>query len=222
MLTACRAFLVALLLLLAGAAHAAETWRHTVLRDGEPVGASVLRFEREGGQLVVTTNVHVRVVAAFFTLYEYRYAGREVWRGDQLIALETQTDDNGRRMAVSGRLTPGGFTVEGPEGAATVPPDIWPTSFWREDAVARRRLLDSETGRVVDIASAALSLEGAQRGALTRYRVAGELKNPLELTYAEGRLVSARLRKMGSEIEFRAENASVPSQLATAGSAGGG
>lgn len=207
-----RALLTVFLAVAAGAAQAAETWRHVVLRDGAPVGSALVHFEQDADRLVVTTDVHVRVGIGILTLYEYRHAGREVWQGDRLLALDTQTDDNGLRMAVSGRLTAQGFRVEGTDGVVTAPPDIRPFSFWREDAMGQPQLLDCETGRIVGIATTVLGRPGAARQS---YRVAGQLDNPMELTYAGGRLVVARLRKFGSDIEFRAHD--VPGAPAASG-----
>jgi hypothetical protein len=211
----------ALVLLAAGAAQAAETVRYVILRDGKPVGSSLLGFERHGDRLEVTTDARVRVAIGFLTLYEYRHVGREIWHGDRLVTLETETDDNGRRMAVSGRLTGRGFEVDGRDGTVIAPPDIRPMSFWREDAVAQARLLDTETGRVVRVTAATMNEARTEHGGwFQRYRLSGDLKHPLELTYADGRLVIARLYKHGSDIEFRAADMPVP-YVAAAGASGG-
>lgn len=210
----------ALVLLLAGATQAAETARYIILRDGKPVGSSLLRFERHGDTLEVTTDARVRVAIGFLTLYKYRHVGREVWHRDRLIALETETDDNGRHMAVSGRLTARGFEVDGRYGAMIAPPDIQPMSFWREDAVAQSRLLDTETGRIIGVTASTINEARTENGgSFQRYHLSGDLKHPVELTYADGRLVIARLHKLGSDIEFRAADMPVP-QAAAGGASG--
>jgi hypothetical protein len=202
---------LALVPLLFGAAQAADTAQYIILRDGKPVGSSLLRFERHGDRLEVTTDARVRVAIGFLTLYEYRHVGREVWQGDRLVALETETDDNGRHMAVSGRLTGRGFEIDGRDGTVIAPPDIRPMSFWREDAVAQPRLLDNETGRIVGVTTATMKEAQPEHGGwFQRYRLSGDLKHPLELTYADGRLVIARMHKLGSDIEFRAADMPVP------------
>jgi hypothetical protein len=209
----------ALVLLLAGAAQAAETASYVIFRDGKPVGSSQLQFERQGERLEVTTDARVRVAIGPLTIYEYRHVGREVWQGDRLVALETETNDNGLRMAVTGRLTTQGFEVMGRDGIVIAPPEIRPTSFWREDAVTQGRLLDSETGRIVGVTTSTLNQTRTEQGGwFHRYRMSGDLKHPLELSYADGRLVVARLHKLGSDIEFRAADMPPP-QVAEAESA---
>src|SRR5262249_48190749 len=112
-------------------AGAGTTLNHIVYCNGLPIGTSVLRFQRDGDQLVVETDVSAKVQAGPLTLFSYRHVGREVWNGDTLVALDTETDDNGQHMVVTGRAGPDGFHVQGLDGAATVAPSIRPTSYWR-------------------------------------------------------------------------------------------
>src|SRR5689334_13705779 len=143
-----------------GADKAPESY--VIFCNGQPVGSSVIRFRTDGDELVVETNVSARITAGFLTLFTYRHAGREVWRGDRLVALDTQTDDNGNRMAVSGRATPEGFQVRGIDGPALVSPDIRPTSYWRHDAMQQQRLLDTENGRVLAVTATEISRPAGQ------------------------------------------------------------
>jgi hypothetical protein len=201
-------------------AAAAETHNHVVLRDGQPVGNYRLEFSRDGEELTVSGELSVDVRAGFLPLFVYRHAAREVWRGDRLVALDSETYDNGRRLRVAGRATAEGFLIDGTDGRALAPADIRPTSFWRQDTVAQARLLDAETGRVLSIAATLIGGErsgGPEASPLQRYRLSGQIKHDLELWYEAGRWVSARFRMLGSDIEFRALKPGAPSQIAIAG-----
>jgi hypothetical protein len=210
------AAILTVLIALASAA-AAETQNHVILRDGQPVGSYRLAFSRTGEDLTVDGELLVDVHAGFLPLFVYRHAAREVWRGDRLVALESETYDNGKRLRVAGRATAEGFLIDGTDGRALAPADIRPTSFWRQDTVAQARLLDAETGRILSIAATLIGAErsgGAEPSLLRRYRLSGQIKHDVELWYDAGRWVSARFRMLGSDIEFRAT--AVP-QAATAG-----
>jgi hypothetical protein len=128
------------------------------------------------------------------------------------VALDTKTDDNGRRMAVTGRAAADSFHVEGVDGAATVDPAIRPTSYWREDSMQQGRLLDTENGRVLRVTATRLGSEAAAR----QYRLSGQLKHEFELSYEGDRLVAARFHKLGASIEFRAADRPPPPQIASA------
>jgi hypothetical protein len=207
-----RAYIALLLSYLAFAppAGAAEIQHHVILRDGQPVGSYRIAFSREAEDLVVDSELSVEIRAGFLPLFSYRHSAREVWRGDRLTALDSETYDNGKRLHVAGRATASGFQVDGPTGGVLAPADIRPTSFWRSDAVGQSRLLDVETGRVLKVAATLLVEEQRGAAALRRYRLSGQLKHDVELGYLGDVWVSARFRMLGSDIEFRMQD-SVPS-----------
>jgi Domain of unknown function (DUF6134) len=213
-----RGAFAACLLLIAAALPArvsAETQEHIVFRDGQPVGSYRLEFVREGEELVVGSELTVDIRLGFLPIFTYRFNAREVWRGDRLVALDSETYDNGKRLRVAGRATPAGFLVDGTGWGGLAPADIRPTSFWRKDAITQTRLLDSETGKVLRVTA---TLVGEERSGdssaspMRRYLLSGQLKHDVELGYAGDRWVSARFRMLGSDIEFRADT----SQLAVA------
>jgi hypothetical protein len=196
-------------------AASAQTQQHVVLRDGQPVGSYRIEFSRAAEGLVVSSELSVDVRAGFLPLFVYRHSAREVWHGDRLTALESETYDNGKRLRVAGHATAGGFRVEGSGGDALAPVDIRPTSFWRPDAVAQSRLLDVETGRIVNVAATLVAEEPSDgQPTLRRYRLSGQLKHDVELGYKGDRWVSARFRMLGSDIEFRRQEPGDSPQVA--------
>jgi hypothetical protein len=194
------------------AASTDSTLNHVIYCNGQPIGSSVMRFQREGDELVVETDVSAKVQAGPLTLFTYRHTGREVWRGNSLVALDTETDDNGRRMTVTGYASADGFHVSGVDGSAVVSPEIRPTSYWREDTMRQGRLLDTENGRVLKVTA---TLLGSDAGDTREYRLSGQIKHELQLSYEGDRLVAARFQKLGAEIEFRAADRPAP-QVAVA------
>ena len=187
-----------------GADRAPESY--VIFCNGQPVGSSVIRFRQDGDELVVETAVSARITAGFLTLFTYRHTGREIWRGNRLMALDTHTDDNGDRMAVTGRATADGFRVQGVDGSALLPMDIRPTSYWRHDAMQQHRLLDTENGRVLAVTATEIGRQAGQEAPRVKYRLSGQLKHELTLSYEQDRLVGASLRKFGSDIEVRADD----------------
>jgi hypothetical protein len=213
-----RAFITVILVALASAA-AAETQQHVILRDGQPVGSYRLAFSRSGDDLTVDGELSVDLRAGVFLLFAYRHTAREVWRGDRLIAFDSATYDNGKRLRVTGRASADGFLVDGMDGGAVLPVDIRPTSFWRQDTIAQSRLLDAETGRVLNVAATPIMDEpsaGSHSSARQRYRLSGQLKHDLELCYDGGRWVSARFRMLGSDIEIRPQDPAAAPKVAIA------
>ncbi|MEX0923059.1 MAG: DUF6134 family protein [Rhodovibrionaceae bacterium] len=180
-----------------------------VLRGGEPMGTHSLRFEKRGEDLHVFIDIDLKVDLAFVTVFRYEHSNHEIWRDGRLISIETTTDDDGETYFVKGEATAAGFQVTSSEGKAALPADILPTSYWHPQTVARDRLLDTQKGRIVEVATRelrqeAISIDGLRIEA-THYRMTGDLD--LELWYApNGEWVKIAFETRGAEIVYAREN----------------
>lgn len=129
----------------------------TVNRDGTPIGTQRLTFHTESGpggeRLIVDSTIDVKVRAAFVTLYRYTFTGRETWQGGKLVAMDTATDDDGTKFTVHVRAGPAGLKVDATDAHYVAPADTIPDSYWPADTVKRRRFIDIETGKLVDMIS---------------------------------------------------------------------
>jgi hypothetical protein len=162
--------------------------RFLVFRNGSEIGSHVLRFERDGERTVVTIEIELVVRLAFIPLYRYRHRNREVWDGDRLVAIDTETDDDGVRHRVRGEADGRDLVVEGDEGRLRLPGDILPTSYWRKEMVERRQWLDTQHGRVAEGEVEALGSETIEAGgsevSAERFAIRGDLE--LDVWYADG------------------------------------
>jgi len=122
-----------------------------ILNDNEPIGHHSVTFAHRGDDLVVEIAIEIEVRFAFLALFRYQHENREVWRDGQLVSLDTWTDDNGTRYAVTARATSQGLRVEGADGVFLAPKDIIPTSYWNPVTVEQTRLLDTQHGRLLDV-----------------------------------------------------------------------
>ncbi len=120
-----------------------------VVRNGKTFGTHALTFERSGDNLVVKVAVEMVFKAAFITLFRYRHTAIERWTGDQVTALDTRTDDNGKAFSVSGRREAQGFVVE----ATGVPRYIAPANALPATHWNRRELdgpwINTQDGKLV-------------------------------------------------------------------------
>lgn len=108
-----------------------------IIRKGTRLGQHVLTFERSGDALVVRVAMELVVKAAFITLFRYRHQATERWQGDQVVALDTATNDDGTKYVVTGRRTAAGLVIEATGKPKFVAPaDASPATHWN------RRQLD--------------------------------------------------------------------------------
>ena len=149
-------------------------------RNGERIGTHTLRFERDGARLTVSTTIDLAVKFLGFTAYRYQHRAREVWNGDALMLLASETNDNGRSHAVRAERDGGVLLVRGDAAAPRqMPPQILPSSHWNSRQVGESTLLNTQTGEEARVTVSRVGREAVKtaNGSVqaTRYRYAGDV-----------------------------------------------
>jgi len=176
-----------------------------IRREGASIGRHEVRFRQSGDDLEVDIEIDIVVNFAFIPVFRYRHRNHEVWRQGRLVALDSETDDDGRTHAVSARQRAAGLWVSGSEGQFLAPPDVLPTSYWNPETVKRTRLLDSQHGRMLDVRPDLLGEEPLADGPASRYRLSGDLS--LDLWYAKGEWVKIAFQARGAEVSYARRDA---------------
>jgi hypothetical protein len=151
-----------------------------VTREGSPIGVVMERFGREGDAERVDVYIAFLVRLLGIPVYRYEHRSREIWRDGRLIRLDTVTNDDGVAQTVRARPQGGVLLVEGAVGSIDAPRDILPSSYWHPSLIQQDRMLDSQTGRMLEIG---IDRVGAERIVALgreipaeRYRMTGDLK----------------------------------------------
>jgi hypothetical protein len=171
------------------------------------MGTHVLTFAREGGDLVVDVAIDLKVTIALIPVFRYTHRNRERWRDGRLVAIETQTDEDGDKMFLRGQAAADGVAVEGSAGKRTFPAEVMTTSWWNPGVLQRRELLNTQDGAALPIAVTPRGPERVPTSvgeiAAERFDVAGEV--PLELWFDADNVLARirfRARKDGSVIDY--------------------
>jgi hypothetical protein len=175
----------------------------TVLRGGTPIGTHRVEFVRGGEEPVVEIAIDMVVRFASIPLYRYTHRSREEWSGGLLQRLDARTDDNGTQTEVRARAGSGGLA----------PADTKPTSYWQEEMTRRTRLLHTQEGTLIDVASRQTGTEeltiAGNPVEIRVYEVTGELNT--RLGYARtGEWVDLEFMARGSKIRYRRDRLSSP------------
>ncbi|WP_343611921.1 DUF6134 family protein [Novosphingobium sp.] len=102
-----------------------------ILRKGSKLGTHVLTFEPGGDSLTVHVAVDLVYKIAGITLYHYRHQATERWQGQQVIALDAETSDNGTPYKVTARREGGVLMVQGTKAPRyAAPTDALPATHW--------------------------------------------------------------------------------------------
>ncbi|MEM8948983.1 MAG: DUF6134 family protein [Pseudomonadota bacterium] len=112
------------------------------------IGTHVLNFRCDGDQLIVETEVDVKVKILFVTAYERKAHYREVWQDDRLISYEARTDDNGDLYETTARIDGDKMIVDGIEDAVGVPLDTVSSHPWNVKAIDRPVIFGQRDGRI--------------------------------------------------------------------------
>lgn len=107
-------------------------WQFRALLDGRPIGEHRFVVSGQGEARSVVSEADFAVKLLGFTAYRYRHEAHEQWRGDCLTALDSTTDDNGKREQV--RETPGGCLMT--------------FAYWNPSIRRQTQLINAQTGKV--------------------------------------------------------------------------
>ncbi|NHK26489.1 hypothetical protein FF098_001050 [Parvularcula flava] len=184
---------------MAHAGSVPQDFAFAIMRNGNRIGDHTIRFSRDGDTLTALIDINIDVSFGPIPLYRYEHQNRETWRDGQLVAIETETTENGDDFAVSGMLEDGLFIVDGMEGEIETAPGIVPTSYWDMDIVHATTLLDTQRGTLMEQKEAVMTRDEALGADC--YELSGDLD--LTLCYTDKRLRKLAFEFDGSYIEYQ-------------------
>lgn len=120
-----------------------------VVRKRTRLGTHILTFHPEGDALTVQVAVDIVFKLGPIVLYRYRHRATERWQGDQVVSLDTRTDDNGTACQVIARREASGLVVQGTKAPRYIAPaNALPATHWN-----RRELdgpwINTQDGRIM-------------------------------------------------------------------------
>lgn len=128
--------------------HGRDRLEFDVLRNGKRVGQHVTRFSRDGGYLVVESEMTLRIRLLFIDAYRYRYAATERWCDGRLVDLEARVDANGDRSTIAAQARGDALEVVGPHGTVAAPLGVFSTNHWHAGVLDAETVLNTLTGRI--------------------------------------------------------------------------
>ena len=175
-------------------AQTASPLTFTAYRNGSRFGFHQLKFADDGAKRIVDIEIAFDYKLAFVPLYRYRHRNREVWQDGRLLALDTETDDNGTPYRVQARAESNGLLVVGSSGKLQLPADTTSTSYWNEATIERGEWLDTQAGSLVrskvTIGAPESVMAGDKLVEAKPYQLEGDIT--CTLWYHDGRWVKLR------------------------------
>jgi hypothetical protein len=170
------------------AAVAAPDWTFRVLLDGQPIGQHRFRASaaNDAGERTLVSEALFSVRWLGIAVYRYQHQAVERWRGNCLLGLEANTDDNGARTRVSAQAQGEQFEVSEP-APQSARGCVMSFAYWQPALRTQQRLLNAQTGRIEPVRVTPLgeaSIEVGERsvGALG-WRISGAAQ-PIDVWYS--------------------------------------
>jgi len=162
----------------------------TITRKGEMIGGYHAAFRRlPDGRLEVREKIQADVTLGPITLYHFLQQATEVWRGDQLVAMtsDTEEDSDKHHLTIAEDNGDLALTVDGKTqhiAAEAVPMTLWSAEMAAHD----RPIFDGNDGQLYKTATACQSAAPhAGEGPGQTCQITGELRRNLAYD-AEGML----------------------------------
>ena len=147
-------------------------WQFKVLLDNREIGTHHFTLSESNGRQIIQTEARFDVKVLFVNLYRYRHQSTEVWQGNCLRSIDSETDANGKPFLVKGDLVKGGlvsgesndnyFQVNTAGNEKELPSCIMTFAYWNPDFLSEDKLLNSQTGIYEDVTITRLGEESLQ------------------------------------------------------------
>jgi Domain of unknown function (DUF6134) len=136
----------------AGAQTNATLLHFAVTRNGEPIGSSTIRLQRDGDKTIARSATHIAVKILDWTVYRFDQTETEDLSDGRLQAMNTVTDDNGTVHRVAARRSGDVISVDADGRITEVPPNLIPASPWNASLIHERVALNPQDGSITPVA----------------------------------------------------------------------
>ena len=142
-------------------------WQFKVLLDNREIGTHHFSLSESNGRQTIQTEARFDVKVLFVNLYRYRHQSTEVWQGNCLRSIDSETDANGKPFLVKGDLVSGQsndnyFQVNTVDTEKELPSCIMTFAYWNSDFLSEDKLLNSQTGIYEEVMITRLGEESLQ------------------------------------------------------------
>ena len=153
-----------------------------IMREGTKIGTDVVDIEKQGDQTTVRFKTHISVVV-LIEVYHYDHTSTETWKGNQLVSFKSQTDDNGKKHAITATTSGEKLQFEIDGKRSDVPKTVLPASFWARPQPGPLQMFDETTGKrisvkVSDLGDESMVFNGAKHQ-VRHFHVSGDMERDL-------------------------------------------
>ena len=177
-----------------------------ILRDGKPFWQHIVSFEEQGDLTRVLVDIEMKYDLGPVTLFRYEHSNEELWKGDKVVSLSSQTNDDGDDYAVNaewGNI----LKVDANGEQYEAPADVFTTSYWNPVTLRTDKLLNTQKGKIEEIDVRLVGQEEfvTETDVLRADHYKIQASVPLDVWYDSktNQWVGLKFTVRGSEIEYK-------------------
>lgn len=186
--------------------NAGERLVFDVYRDGKRFGSHVVTFDQRGDQLVVNSDIELKVKFGPITAFHYVHDVQEVWGEGELVSIDARTKRDGKWEEVDVDAVADGLRTTGPEFTGTHAAGLIPSTHWNVSQMLQSKMLSTETGALLPLQVEDRGLETVRTGSgeveARHYRVSSDIVASFWYD-KDGRWVKCAFKARGSDVEYR-------------------
>lgn len=187
-------------------------WRFRVLLDGKAIGFHQYDVAQSGERREVRTRAEFDVKILFFNAYRYRHSLKATWQGSCLEKLESETNANGKALAVVGQRRNRAFEVASGDTESALPSCVMNFAYWDPRILEQKKLLNPQTGEYLDVEVSQLgeeqvSVDGRTVAAKVYRIIAKDMQIDLWYSREKNRWIALESQTKGARvIRYEREN----------------
>lgn len=122
-----------------------------ILRDGSDIGTHTLEAVSgpNGFEIDIVIRIQVKILGV--TAYRYELDNREVWKGGNLISLDSKVNDDGTRDFASATRSGDALAIKGSRYTGDGPGSAATTSYFVPELLERAPWISTQSGALLPI-----------------------------------------------------------------------
>ena len=176
--------------ILATGAQASEIreWNFQVYLNEREIGHHKVQVQQNSGETRVEVEAKFAVKFLFVTAYRYLHTASEIWQGDCLSSISTDTNDNGDVLSIRSSFSDDSLQIRTKNEQSYLQGCVRSFAYWNPEWLATEKLLNTQNGEyetvlVTDKGMQSLEFKGQQVNARKLELQAGD--KALDLWYTE-------------------------------------
>ena len=120
-----------------------------IYRNNNFIGKHIFTFEKEGGNLLVKSDINFQIKKLGIVLYKYNVKGTEYFQDGKLIKFNSKTDQNGKEKYVNINLEGDELVIDGSSFKGKVPSEYLLGTWWNHSIVKAAAQISAVSGRII-------------------------------------------------------------------------